>query len=353
MIKSLARAPWGTDALDKLRLLSPRTWFEVLKTMTILDFSPALDLDALSRGWLRIFLPLVLLSCTAALHNSLVETNNHLDTMRLIMSASISPWALACLLEMKNELNMISQMPKQLTQYRKPPLPEAIFELQERIDNKRAHRTRRYDLYLPAEHRYSGKALLFLPGKMVPHSAYSEVAAQLSDLGIVVVVLSAEPLRIAALISPEDVMRIIHKVNRSLPNNPPTKWSVGGHSSGAYSAMRLMPRLIASLESTPDLVMWAAGPLEGWRINIHEEPCRALVLLGTCDVMCQFTRQGRKNFQKDLPRRTTQKMIRGGNHCGFASYPGTPTFDGIAKISRQRQHKVVASATATFLSRDS
>ena len=79
-------------------------------------------------------------------------------------------------------------------------------------------------MYLPAEYKQVG--LLFLPGFMVPHSAYSEVAAMISDSGIVVVVLSMEPLRIPAAslgADSRDLKRILRRVDTSLPS--PAKWS--------------------------------------------------------------------------------------------------------------------------------
>eukprot|EP00978_Attheya_sp_CCMP212_P032971 scaffold130974_cov45-Attheya_sp.AAC.1 len=42
--------------------------------------------------------------------------------------------------------------------------------------------------------------------------------------------------------------------------------------------------------------------------------------------------------------------ISGGNHNGFASYgPSVPMYDGIATISRIRQHQIVSDVTARFI----
>jgi hypothetical protein len=79
--------------------------------------------------------------------------------------------------------------------------------LEERIQVQQAYRRRRYDVYSPSrgggpddDHgNHNGKALLFLPGALVEHTAYSEVVGRLANImGFLVVVVSLEPTRMIA-----------------------------------------------------------------------------------------------------------------------------------------------------------
>jgi len=76
------------------------------------------------------------------------------------------------------------------------------------------YRTQKYDVYLPStnpppptkggpskplpQKKQKKKAILFFPGALVPHEAYSDVASYLAEQGqCIVVVMSFEPFRLA------------------------------------------------------------------------------------------------------------------------------------------------------------
>lgn len=196
---------------------------------------------------------------------------------------------------------------------------------------------------MPPEYR--GQALLFFPGACVPHAAYSEVAARMSDDGLVVVVSSMEPLcmpsaNLGADASP--MRRIMRQVDREyLPC--PAVWSLGGHSFGAFAAMRL------ALDLDPAcVVLWGAGSFLETSTDISMLNCSVLVVQGSNDQLARHTPQSWKAFLNELPPGTTRKVIRKGTHNGFASYPGSPS-DGIPGITKNKQHRKAAEATSKFI----
>mmetsp|Transcript_24185 Transcript_24185/g.40044 ORF Transcript_24185/g.40044 Transcript_24185/m.40044 type:complete len:214 (-) Transcript_24185:1837-2478(-) len=125
-----------------------------------------------------------------------------------------------------------------MTRHRQSAFPEARHMLEARVQKGQALRTNKYDLYLPTkdEGKQSGsnKALLFLPGALVEHTAYAGLAIQLAERhGILVAVMNLEPTRIAKTFTAgvttfrlvEMAKEIEIKANRGA-----LEWSIGGHS---------------------------------------------------------------------------------------------------------------------------
>ena len=80
---------------------------------------------------------------------------------------------------------------------RKASFESAQTLLLERLKSKRAIRKQdKYDVFLPVQEAKIG--VIFFPGALVSHTAYAGIAAALSDKGILVVVLSLEPVRFIA-----------------------------------------------------------------------------------------------------------------------------------------------------------
>lgn len=237
---------------------------------------------------------------------------------------------------------------------RSPANIEAWSVLSERITQRRAYRTRLYDVYLPPSlppPARAMEAILFLPGFGVEHVAYSEPAARLADAGFVVVLLSAEPLRIASKelgFASSKIKRIQYDVCKRL--DVPLSWSVLGHSLGSFTATHLALEL-----DIPRIVMWGSAPMDQLIADLSTTNKRVMVVQGSNDKVIEFMvpdEQVRKKqteqFYHKLPKETVVKSIQGGNHNAFGNY--TPAFSiESSGISRNEQHAQAVALTVDFL----
>lgn len=222
----------------------------------------------------------------------------------------------------------------------------------------------RFDLYLPNQSKFSKKnqyqqkqGLIFLPGLMVNHRAYANCAKRLSDEGIIVVVVSAEPLRMPAKLlgcDASDIRRIQNSVEALLLQNNnqhracmqlQVEWSLGGHSFGAYRAMAL-----ANALNVRKLVIWAAGSFEEYiPKQLSSAHIRVLAIHADRDRICSFSSEEEyARFKLKMPSGAIHFMVNGGNHAGFASYPKN-AFEIESRISRRVQHERICGRTAKFL----
>jgi pimeloyl-ACP methyl ester carboxylesterase len=124
----------------------------------------------------------------------------------------------------------------------------------------------------------------------------------------------------------------------------PAEWSLGGHSMGAFAAMRLAVEL-----QPTNLVFWGMGPFTEARTDISSIGCPVLVIQGSNDMLCKYTPESREEFRRALPLHYVEKLIRGGTHDGFATYPNNPIFDGVPGIPKEKQRRLVVAATSNFL----
>lgn len=320
---------------DKLAWLSPQTWWGVLQLQDASSFCE-FQMRTFMNGIAGILLPLLVLSLLRRIA---------LDgTDRLLPAALLSPWTIASVATVVPELRAVRKVCKGWQKMRKPLEDDARDTLQERVRIGRALHTRRYDIYLPPEYR--GQALLFFPGACVPHVCYSEIAASMSDEGLVVVVVSMEPVCMPSAGLGADappMRRIMQQVDRDILPYP-AQWSLGGHSFGAFAAMRL------ALELGPAcVVLWGTGPFPDATTDVSMLNCPVLVVQGSNDKMAQHTPESWHVFLQQLPPDTTRKVIRGGTHNGFASYPNNPLVDGIPGTTKEKQHRQVAAATTKFV----
>jgi hypothetical protein len=320
---------------DKLAWFSPKTWWGILQLQNASSFCD-FQLETFINGILGSLIPLLIVSLLCTLDIG--------SPHRLVPATLVSPWTIASVDTTLAELRSVRKVCNGWKKMRKQTDEEAVNTLIERIESGRAHRCPRFDLYMPLEYR--GQALLFFPGACVPHTAYSEVAAQMSDNGLVVVVASMEPLCMPSAGLGADappMRRIIQQVDRDyLPY--PAQWSLGGHSFGAFAAMRL------ALELDPaSVVFWGAGSFLKTTTNISMLNCSVLAIQGSNDCIAKHTPESWQTFLNELPPNTTRKVIRGGTHNGFASYPGIPATDGISGITKEHQRKQTAEATSKFI----
>ena len=197
--------------------------------------------------------------------------------------------------------------------------------------------------------------------------SYAEVGARLSDKGILVVVVSMEPFRLAYHHLGADsvsMKRIMKKVQQHLPPN--VEWTIMGHSMGCFSAMRLFLDFSSNKQKQEQqdivkmnnkLVLWGVAAFLPFVVDLSDHPdAHVLLVQGSDDQLVESLKVGQDALEACFPSQTTQKVvIMGGTHDGFASYivPNSSTMttsdDGGGLRPREDQHDQACSATARFL----
>jgi pimeloyl-ACP methyl ester carboxylesterase len=331
---ALASQPWGTKFLNALYLFSPRTWLGALQFQASSPFR-SLDLPGLFQGLLGVIVPAIVLGILSNV------TGRH-----LLIACALSPWTVSSIQSITAPLAVFASNMQAWKEFRTMTASrDVLIKFQDRIDQHRAIRYRRYDVFLPRE--YNGRAIIFFPGAFMDHTDYSEIAGTLSDFGLAIVVVSVEPLRLASRslgADPGRVQRIMKQVDqRHLAY--PADWSLGGHSLGSFAAMRLALSLQPS-----GLVMWGSAffPMSMTNISANTNT-RALVIQGSNDKMCIMHETELEIFMTNLPPSSTIHIIEGASHNQFGSYSGKPHFDGVPRISKQEQHRQTCEVTANFL----
>jgi len=275
------------QVIDRLKLLSPRTWWGIIdqeSKKSSLAFS-SFDISTTAKSALGLLLPLFILFLWRLAVARRRQSGKVIASD--LIAAVLSPWSLQCFHQLYYQLSMpLKSFRTYLTTNQSPTLARATDALKLRIRHRRAYRTRRYDVYLPPSlegdrelategsdnvaddnntvHARALSALLLIPGAGVSHEAYSEVAARLSDKGFVVAVMSLEPLRLASRflgVNPASVRRIVSEITTTIqtrcselavdPNlrsdcelsasSGPAKtfeWTLMGHSMGSFAAMQ-------------------------------------------------------------------------------------------------------------------
>ena len=251
---------------------------------------------------------------------------------------------------------------------RHPALATAQDVLLERIRSGRAKRTPACDIYFPASTTKTKKSIgiIFFPGALVSHTAYASIAAGLSDQGILVVMVSLEPVRFVS------DLRLAHKITlEALRQVPPSwkvqEWVLAGHSAGSNLALNLAvendDKPIHS--SISRVVVCGAGrnELGNGSLRAKSNPFRVLVMNGSEDNMVKMIGEkdhndfvnhllppNQEDQQRDRSIEYTRFItIQGGNHGQYADYPKSPR-DGDASITAKEQQRIFVEATTKFLS---
>lgn len=357
--RRIARLPWGSRFLDEIQLLSPLTW------------RGAAILGKVQWEWETLIHSaaaalLIPLACYFMFDRK--EERPATEFLRRypgMTTGLYSIWSVAWLWKGTTGIRAAVQKAFLFSQWpgfilgqkstRSPANVEAWRVLSERITQRRAYRTRRYDVYLPPslEPARTLEAILFLPGFGAEHVAYAEPASGLADAGFVVVLLSAEPLRVASkelgFASFSKIKCIQHDVCKRL--NVPLSWSVMGHSLGSFTATHLAMNL-----NIPRIVMWGAAPMDQLIADLSTTlNKRVMVIQGSNDKVIEFMvpdekvrKKQTENFYRKLPKETSLKSIEGGNHNGFANY--TPAFSIESPgMPRKEQHAQAVALTVDFL----
>jgi pimeloyl-ACP methyl ester carboxylesterase len=338
---------------DWMRLVSPNSWLGILEIQDR-SIGSTFSFQSVCNSIGGVLIPYLVLWIAQELLKSKIP----IQTPHWLLLCWISPWSLTCYQRILSQLGSVLSTLHFYRTGRAVALESAITTLQERIQKGRAYRTRKYDVYLPVTSQSSLlsstlnqtnrtnqntklKVLLFFPGLLIPHTAYSEVASRLSDAGFVVVVMSMEPLRLAYhrlgtdRRSIQRVMRDVTKDVRQLINGeedvaPLTtvEWTLMGHSMGAFAAMKLFDDIHDSNSShgetsnvSKKLVVWGMAAFVGFVTDLsHHSNAEMVVVQGTNDHLRDMLQSKNGQLEAHFPTQTYMKMISGGTHDGFGSY---------------------------------
>ena len=364
---TLATTRRGFQLLDRLALLDPRTWWGCFRIVHA--FLP-LDATLLVETVARVFVPAVLLLLLTV------------SSSTVTMVALLSPWSVGSMSRIVPHISKQLNVVHGWKIHRSSPLPEALACLQDRIDRQQAYRTRGYDIYYPPQknsinENVSCHALLILPGALIDHRAYSEIATRLADAGILVVVLNLEPLRLASPFLRRTNTKSLVRLTRQLsnPHHHPhyrhpgysiRTWSVAGHSFGGFRIAELIAESAVNKDAPlpfQNYVFWAspavhhllaaASPSEKQRIRLlsiqgEQDPTRFLMRRGEEDNL--------RAVLEAFPH-SCEVILQGACHSQFGSYhvahhthdPHHWSHRDIATISRQEQLNQIGNLTVDFL----
>ena len=193
-------------------------------------------------------------------------TTSAVQSFLLAPALWLTPWTAAFAWKASATLQQLWRARKELISARARTKESAWECLATEVACGRAYRCRGYDVYTPTAVPTSTtttdddgnncikRPILFFPGATVEHSAYAPVAARFAQAGYLVVVVSAEPLRIVDewLLPPRCIRRICSAVERrhGCGNN----WVLMGHSMGSFLCTKLARPLNAK-----QIVLWGSG----------------------------------------------------------------------------------------------
>lgn len=400
------------NVVDRLLLLSPRTWWGFMVATSKNDMSE-FDLPTLIQAALVnvatgiVFLWLLWMTASNSsssapiLHLQQQPQKPSLSLQRLLQVVAVyflSPWAVQASAEIIQQFQFLQESFIGLWQNRFYSRPEAVMELRTRLSTQRAYRRNRYIVFLPPPtslsttapkdfiHPSSGtaaekegrasssssslengsppppsppkqqKAVVFFPGFGVPLVAYSKIAARLSDLGILVVLVSMEPMRMATTNLGADVSRMIqimNQVERRLHSESTLEWSLMGHSMGALCAMNMYPKLLRTHKQIQKLVLWGIAAFHTQTTSLANfTNLDILKVQATNDAVIKFRERYQDIFDTYFPTKSTQTIwIQNGTHDGFANYcPKDYVSEEVeGRHRRELQQKKACKLTADFL----
>lgn len=331
------------------RLFFPTTIYGIVRQITTNPFTAGkVEFWHLLHFWI---MTVFLVVTTSVLSRSL-ESPLYFRTL-----AYFSPFAIGTINENIPTVIALGSILSNWITYRVDADSGAKEMILERMKCNRMKRSSRFDVYMPNTaidnfpSKSTIKGLILLPGAYVDHSAYSLTAAKLSDRGILVAVMSMEPLRLASPYlgaDPSDVRRVMRKASQYALDykcRRYVEWSIGGHSAGGYAAMTLAHRVKAK-----KLVIWAAGTIPDLLVDLKQRQIDVLAIFGSKDNFAHLTRKSKKNFLSKMPQsRTVLRIIKGANHAGFGCYNPSPPFSEPKFLCLEKQHEITASITANFL----
>ncbi len=179
----------------------------------------------------------------------------------------------------------------------------------------------------------SRRGLIFYPGGKVAPEAYAPLARAWALAGYTVCIPSMP--RQLALFAPNQanvVMKQYADVDR---------WVIGGHSLGGVAAS-----IYAAWNTRRIAGLFLLAALPGPTVNLSRTALPVLSIYGSEDRRVTLEEVNAEMHR--LPKQTQRTGIDGANHAQFGDYGPHPN-DGVASISRQRQHELVISLTLDWL----
>ncbi len=209
-------------------------------------------------------------------------STKRLSSTMLPLVTLLSPWTIQS--TMTTLLIQLQHLSKSLWGYhqgRSKLLESATEVLQNRVQSQRAYQMHRYNVFLPHNHTNKTKAILLIPGALISHTAYSEVASRLSNQGLVVMVVSMEPF-----------------------------WLAYRHLG---ADVRSMNRIMSQIERQLLLVRGESGT--DLSIYNKDDTQQILLVQATEDTLLPMTQQWQADMDAKFPtQQTRMEWILGGTH---------------------------------------
>jgi dienelactone hydrolase len=179
-------------------------------------------------------------------------------------------------------------------------------------------------VFQPAQPADTG--FIFYPGGLVDPAAYAPLMKQLSDQGIMTVIVPM-PLDLAVF--------GVNKANDVIAAYPDIKnWIIGGHSLGGSMAAQYAKDNASKLAGIAFMASYPAG-------DMSQSPLQVVTIHGSLDGLATPTKIA--DSLKLLPSSTQDVLIDGGNHAQYGNY-GPQAGDGVATISREEQQQRTTQA---------
>lgn len=297
-------------ASNTVRLVNPLFWKSVLDMFVDGKFlNPRVIIQAL----LAVLLPTIILMSGSP------------DSSAALKLALLSPWSIGSALPALTQTTLISFVVVSWGLKRSAALPEAVAALDGRIADERAYRTRRYDVYLPStstkKSKDSQQGIVLIPGALMDHRSYSEIAGRLADEGFLVLVLSLEPLRVAVKhggANPSDVQKSIEQTLKKT-GLVVDEWILAAHSQGTIRAIDLPGELAQASNkhklSISKIALWARGN------HPFETAANKVLLLqgGEDPFMAMGDREQMEEFLRGFTH-SKEVIVKGADHHQFGSY---------------------------------
>mmetsp|Transcript_4904 Transcript_4904/g.9353 ORF Transcript_4904/g.9353 Transcript_4904/m.9353 type:complete len:377 (-) Transcript_4904:723-1853(-) len=360
-----------------LLFLSPRSWLGVYNAL----HNQITDSDVLFQSlgeWFRSML-LHFLLLMLAIHNpsniissSTISNGNLLSKFRssssiwrASLATCISPMVIAQTVEIIPHTRTIANRLRLWKVLRQEADDDAFMAISSGVAEGRVVRCAHADFYFPKRVTCEGaqKAVLFIPGMCIDHTAYARIASRIASEGnVIVVVICLEPFRIADkhFVDMSELRKCMNTAEklwnkRCGTDGSKLEWCLGGHSYGGYAALRLASSLGRFLHKSCNdklkIVVWAAGDRKQFLTDLSlRDELDILVLYGSRDEVCDLNQDKvLRQLKSYLPNDVKFECIDGANHNNFASYKGIMSQEF---ISRKSQHFEVMDKTLCFLHDD-
>ncbi|KAG7349653.1 alpha/beta fold family hydrolase [Nitzschia inconspicua] len=231
----------------------------------------------------------------------------------------------------------------------------AVDDFTQRCLAGRSKRNLGYEVFFPPNVSIGDTVdhvIVFYPGMLVDHLAYAAVLGKLSDQGILVLLVSAEPTRMANQVATLDHLKRLRHEITTLMGITAKEWIIGGHCLGGMAAAGLMQQRKFPTDISR-LVQWAV-PGEPCNLRKSNSVQAALRISASKDEIVKPLEINDAHIRSKFPPTCILQIERivGGNHAGFGHYgpQNFPWKDGERQgINLEQQQTKVVQWTARFI----